>query len=272
MKLKKFLKAADSRVCGGSEYQWDCFGRNAQYMDISDLSGEEIGGCIFDRETQAVYQVEMYVNSDNVAYRWIDPAWSLEYGIEADRRGVDKFNAYDDVEFTMVETEEDILDLTHRIVHDTYVHSKPIDGIGPAAAWPFPPMGNKEFVGETTQWTGPLPPGYDELDGDDDDWALDEGEYNNDEGMVGGFDVDEFRSMAAVDTEDKSTQTEYEVMLTVKHRFTVKARNMEAAGDKAKEFQQDMKSGGWPEGLCWEDRWVSKVAVAKRLETVNIED
>jgi hypothetical protein len=258
MKLKKFLKAADSRVCGGSEYQWDCFGRNAQYMDISDLSGEEIGGCIFDRETQVVYQVELYVNSDNVAYRWLEPEWACEYGLEADRRKVDKMIAYDDVRFTEVYSEEDILDLTHRIVHNTYVHSKPIDGIGPAAAWPFPPMGNKQFVGQANFDTDP--PTAEEMA---ESWNDDDED---------GFDVDEFRSMAGVESEDEPAQEEYEVMLTVKHRFTVKARNMEAACDKAKEFQQNMKSGGWPEGLCWEDRWVSKVGASKRLETLNIED
>jgi hypothetical protein len=244
-------------------------------MDVSDIIGNEVGGCIFDRKTQQVYQVEVYAYPDNVAYRWIDPKWSLEYGIEAERRGVDKFNAYDDVEFTQVETEDDVLHLLTEMVHGTYVHSKPIkpeftagyrvdQTLNPVSAWPFPPMGAKKE--ETLSYTGPIPPGYDT------------DEYNNDEGMSGAMDdwKEDGDSGEGLDWDDleetAEPKTEYEVVLTVKHRFTVKARNMEAAGDTAKRFQADMKSGSWEDGLCWEDRWVSKVAVAKRLETVNIED
>lgn len=264
MKLKKFLKAVDGYVCGGSEYQWKCF-PNAQFMDVSDLDGNEIGGCIFSRTDQTVYQVEVHVYDDEVAYRWIDPKWSLEYGIEAEQRNVSKFNAYDDVDFTQVESEKEILDLLHSVIHKTYVHSKPIakkatsmspppatPKMNPAAAWPFPT--DLSMSSEDEDET---------LDGLDADWG------NVDEE---GFDVDEYRAQAGVLDEVPVEQKEFEVVLTVKHRFTVKARNMEAAGDKAKEFQLDMKSGGWPAGLSWEDRWVSKVAVTRRCETVTIEE
>jgi hypothetical protein len=275
MKLKKFLKAADSRVCGGSVFQWDCFGLNAQFMDVSDLSGEEIGGCIFDRETQQVYQVEAYVNSDSVAYRWTDPEWVDAYKDECATRKVSKTKAYDDVKFTEVASEEDILDLLHRIVHNTYVHSKPIEGLTPASAWPFPIMGSMKCEAEI--------PDNEYNEGYDDDWKEggDSGagiDWDNDDSDEDGFDVDEFRNMAGVDHtddaffEEAAPQQEYEVLLTVKHRFTVKARNMEAACDKAKEFQEDMKSGAWPKGLSWEDRWVTKVGATKRLETTHIED
>ena len=261
MKLKQFLKAARGQVCGGSDYQWDCF-PDGQFMDVSDLDGNEVAGCIFSRKSQLVYQVEVHVYDDKVAYRWIDPDWMVDYGSEAERRKVDKMNAYDDTNFTDVESEDEILHLLSEVVSCTYVHSKPIFadkdapvvGLNPAAAWPFP-------KGQTTGFVG-------------DDGSEDLGEPNRDAGTSAEQELDDINELFNDFDSDSlgGPQTEFEVVLTVRHRFSVKAETMEGAIGKAKEFNKNFRNGGWPEGLIWEDQWISKETATRRLETVNIED
>ena len=34
--VEDFVKAVDYKITGGSEYQWDCFGDNARYLDCCD--------------------------------------------------------------------------------------------------------------------------------------------------------------------------------------------------------------------------------------------
>lgn len=260
MKLKKFLKAADSRISGGSDYLWSCF-PDGQFIDVSNIDGKEVGGCIVSRKTQEVYQIEVSVEEDNVVYRWTSPDYIVEYGIEADRRKIDKFIAYDNVRYTDIDDDDEILDLVHRIVHMTYVHSHtPIEdepvGLSPAAEWPFPKGGL------------PADPTESNRSGDSDSDAGDYIDIDDDE----GFDYDACLAATGADDEASIPQTEFEVVLTVKHKLSVKASTMEGAVVKAKEFNKNFRNGHWPEGLVWEDQWVSKETVARRLETVNIED
>lgn len=297
MKLKKFLKAANGRICGGTEYQWECF-PNGQYTDVSDLDGNEVGGCIYNRLSMKVYQVEVHVYDDQVSYRWTHPEWKQAYYDEAEARGVDSRTAYDDVDFTDVFEEEDILKLLTEIVHLTYVHSKPlvdskkpIKNLDPASAWPFntiEPSKEVKGLNPASAWPFPLMDRPqcsedEDLDGTDADWGHDEIYDGPCDCQMAYDDVDECNMESAeaargccgdgcCGVERVVPEKEFEVLLTVKHRFSVKARNMEQAIDKAKLFEKDMKSGVWPKGLCWEDRWVSKTAVSRRLETTNIEE
>ena len=309
MKLKKFLKAANGRICGGTEYQWDCF-PNGQYTDVSDLDGNEIGGCIYNRLSMKVYQVEVHVYDDEVSYRWTNPEWEQAYEDEASKRNVDPINAYDHVNYTIIDDEDEILHLLSEVVHMTYVHSKPIKPVdepkmediksclNPSAAWPFSTNPNLTgLVGETKKTSPssawPFPVGNpdsnedDDLDGTDADWGHDDedvdavNELLSEASRDDGFDIDEFNHHADVESccvgngccgEREVPETDFEVTLTVRHRFAVSARNMEQAIDKARLFQKDMKSGVWPKGLIWEDQWVSKTAVTHRLETTHIED
>jgi hypothetical protein len=250
MKLKQFLKAVDSRICGGSEYLWDCF-PDGQYIDISDIEGHELGGCIASRKTQEVYQIEIHIDEDNQVFRWTSPDWIAEYGMEADRRKVDKFIAYDDVAYTDVGSEDEMLDIARRVVHMTFVHShtpikdaeQEVLGLSPAAVWPFPKMDDttEDYV-----------EGMNLSEAGDEDYV---------EGMSGELDYT-----------PPAEEEEFEVVLTVKHKLSVKAPSMEDAVQKAREFNKNFRNGGWPKGLVWEDQWVSKETATRRLETVNIKD
>lgn len=123
MKLNKFLEAADGQITGGSEYQWKCYGPDARFMDVSDIDNNEVGSCIFDSKTKKVYEVTANVYEDDVVYRWIDHKYESMYYDEADSRGVNPVQAYDDVVYTIENDEDKILELVHKIVHKTYVHS-----------------------------------------------------------------------------------------------------------------------------------------------------
>jgi len=122
MKLKKFMNAADGHVCGGSEFQWSCY-PNARYMDIADIDGVEVGNCIFNTKSQEIYEIEVNVVEDDISYRWEDSDYELARTLEANKRGIDNEVAYDDVMFTDIASEDEILDLVSKIVHKTYVHS-----------------------------------------------------------------------------------------------------------------------------------------------------
>lgn len=126
MNLQQFMDAVDCRVCGGSNFQWECY-PNARYMDISDLNGTQVGSCLFSTASQEVYEIEFRVHEDDVAYRWTDPLYASPRDQESLIKGLDPTLAYDDVKFTEVESEEEILKLVRNITHMVYVHSRPLE-------------------------------------------------------------------------------------------------------------------------------------------------
>jgi len=124
MKLGTVLEAAASRVSGGSEFQWECY-PDARYVDIADIDDTEICNILHSTKTQDVYEVQVFVNEDDLAYRWVNPDFADLYIAEAMDRNIDPHIAYDDVVFTEIIDDEKILELVHKIVHKTYVHEKP---------------------------------------------------------------------------------------------------------------------------------------------------
>lgn len=110
--LKDFMEAIQYKVNDGSEYMWNCYGPNARSMEY--WNGEHEGGvtvtCVFDTETQFVYEMEAWDNARGVEYRWIHPAYIEGHAQEAKNRGVDFEQSYDDNKFTDLEVAEDILE------------------------------------------------------------------------------------------------------------------------------------------------------------------
>lgn len=125
MNLQEFMDAVDCRVCGGSEFQWECY-PNAHYMDISDINGKDVCSCLFSTTSQEVYEVTVYLYDSFAAYRWIDPVYAPAHAAESEMRGVDTTLASDDLKFIDIASEEDILKTARSIIHLTYVHSHPL--------------------------------------------------------------------------------------------------------------------------------------------------
>jgi hypothetical protein len=274
MKLIDVLQAAKGRVSGGSEFQWKCWD-DAQFMDLSDIDGEEIAGCVFNRKTHDVYSVEAHVYDDKISYRWVDPDWKQALKDEANARGIDNKNAYDDVPFIKVKHEDEILSLLTHIVHKTYVHSKHDPKLAAAAemmaeeerfATPTRRHDDFENLNPCIPWPFPTSNQIDELLADGDSCADCDGGHCgcHDEEPAGWINPEPYTGK-----EDKMEveQKQYEVVLTVKHVFEIKADSMEDAIIKARQFQEDMKPPReWGEGVAWIDRFVTKQMVGQRLE------
>lgn len=112
--IKDFLETIDYRITGGSEYQWQCYGKLAQTID-SDGPNHSLS-VVFDRDDQLVYEVTVCDYVNNRAYRMIDPDFKLGHNQEAADRNVSATQAWDGVNYTDLETEEDWLAKASAIV------------------------------------------------------------------------------------------------------------------------------------------------------------
>lgn len=127
--LQDFLHAVDYRITGGSEFQWQCFGDHARYLDCNVDIDRASASVIFDSRDQTVYQVTAYDYTADRAYRWTHPDWVSNHQQEVAERGVTD-NAWDDVSYTDLEVVEDMLAKTRAIIagesYDTRI-SVPIE-------------------------------------------------------------------------------------------------------------------------------------------------
>lgn len=115
--LKDFMETVDYRITEGSAYGWDCYGHDAYCLDSwnQEQDGHTVS-IIFDTKTQIVYEACAYDYSRNRAYRLIHPDFKQLHNDEAKDRGVDQWEAWDEVKFVDLETEEDFLEKTRAIV------------------------------------------------------------------------------------------------------------------------------------------------------------
>jgi len=110
MFLEEFLNFIGYKVTSGEKFWWDCFDKNARYIE-SDEVGSDNGtiraSAIFDTETKVIYQLESSDDRESIGYRWIHPAYRDAYYNEAIAKGVTPDIFYDDVEFRICETVEE---------------------------------------------------------------------------------------------------------------------------------------------------------------------
>jgi hypothetical protein len=126
--LKEWMELVDYRITGGSEFQWDCFGSDARYLDCDDNHAST--SVIFDSVDQTVYQVTVYDYERNRAYRMINPDYKLGHADEAAGRDVESDQAWDEVKYIDLETDEDFMAKARAIIsgqdYDTRVQV-PVD-------------------------------------------------------------------------------------------------------------------------------------------------
>jgi hypothetical protein len=117
--LRDFMQTVDYRVTEGSQYMWNCYGSNAYRLD--SWNGEQDGhsvSIIFDTKTQEVYETTAYDYKNQRAYRLINPNYKAKHDAESEDRGVLGNQAWDDVDYTDLEVEEDFLAKAEAIVND----------------------------------------------------------------------------------------------------------------------------------------------------------
>ena len=108
--LKEWMEIVDYRITEGSGYCWHCYGNDVHMLD--SWNGEQDGHSftvIFDTKTQVVYEVQAHDYVHQRAYRMINPDFQKKNKKEAKRRDIDKNNAWDDVNYTDLEVDDDFL-------------------------------------------------------------------------------------------------------------------------------------------------------------------
>jgi hypothetical protein len=117
--IKDFMETVGYRITEGSEYQWQCYGDKAYSLD--SWSGRQDGhtvSIVFDTVTQTVYEATAYDYQRNRAYRLIHPDYRTAHNNEAESRAVDADQAWDDVRFVDLETDQDFLAKAQAILAD----------------------------------------------------------------------------------------------------------------------------------------------------------
>lgn len=115
--VANFMKAVDCRITGGSEYQWQCYGPNARYLDCDETDFSV--SIIFDTVDQTVYEATVFDYRNERAYRRFNPDFHKQYLTEAKERGITLSFAWDAVKFVDLETDEDWIEKATAIVNNT---------------------------------------------------------------------------------------------------------------------------------------------------------
>jgi hypothetical protein len=117
--LKDFMETVDYKITEGSEYQWQCYGDRAYRLDSwnQDQNGHSVG-IVFDTRTHVIYEASAYDYQRGRAYRLINPDFKLGHDDEAQSRGVDADQAWDDVKYIDLDVDEDFLAKARAIVSD----------------------------------------------------------------------------------------------------------------------------------------------------------
>lgn len=114
--IKEFMEVVDYKINDGSEYCWDCFGSNARHLGYWDSDGNQSTiSIVYDTKTQIVYTMEAWDHVHDRVYRWVHPDYLQAVKNESEERGVEFKNAYDAVDYTDLETEEDMLEKARAI-------------------------------------------------------------------------------------------------------------------------------------------------------------
>jgi hypothetical protein len=129
--LKEWMELVDYRITEGSNYGWQCYGANAYSLDSwdNDQDGASFS-IIFDNKTQEVYEVQAHDYKNSRAYRRINSDYLEAYTAEATQRDSWMSQAWDDVEYCDLETDDDWIQKSLAIIagedYDTRVQV-PID-------------------------------------------------------------------------------------------------------------------------------------------------
>jgi hypothetical protein len=111
MHVSEFAEATSHLITGGSEYQWQCYGDHARWLDAgwANEGDQWQASAVFDSVTQRVYECHVADFHTNQSWIWRDPEFEAAHDAEALSRGVDPGEAWDDVRHQVVPTVTEIL-------------------------------------------------------------------------------------------------------------------------------------------------------------------
>ena len=110
--MKEWMELVDYRITEGSDYGWQCYGSNTYQLDswngLHDKGGFSFS-ITFDTKDHTVYEVQMHDYTNQRAYRMINEDFQKKHRKEAKRRDVNLDEAWDDVNYTDLEVDDDFI-------------------------------------------------------------------------------------------------------------------------------------------------------------------
>jgi hypothetical protein len=117
--IKDWMELVDYRITEGGDYLWQCYGTNTHTLTAWNGRHDDGGwssNIVFDTDTQEVYEVEVCDYTNQRAYRLVNPEYDQDRQAEADQRGIDDDQAWDDVEFLDLAVAEDFMEKANAII------------------------------------------------------------------------------------------------------------------------------------------------------------
>ena len=110
--MKEFMELVDYKITEGSDYGWQCFGPNS--YSLSSWNGVHGKGgysfdIVFSTKSQKVYEVSVCDYTNDRAYRMINPKFQKKHDDEAKTKSVFGNQAWDDVDYTDLEVDDDFI-------------------------------------------------------------------------------------------------------------------------------------------------------------------
>ena len=125
MKLAQINEAMSHQITGGSEYQWQCF-PDARFLDYESEHAHV--SILYSTVDQIVYQADASIKREvwpddkrfDKPYRWTNPIFKDAYINESKERNIDPDQAWDDVKWIELETDEDFLEKAKAMFNGDY--------------------------------------------------------------------------------------------------------------------------------------------------------
>ena len=135
MHLSKINEAMNHQITGGSEYHWNCF-PDARFLDYESAYAHV--SILYSTVDQTVYQADASIKSGvwpdddryDKPYRWTNNEFKDAYLNEAKERNVKPNQAWDNVNWIELETDEDFLEKSKAMFNGDYWDTRiqvPID-------------------------------------------------------------------------------------------------------------------------------------------------
>ena len=108
--MKEWMELVNYRITEGSDFGWQCYGANAYQLD--SWNGEQDGHSFtitFDTRDQTVYEVQAHDYVHDRAYRMVNPEFQKKMRKEARHRDVDRDQAWEEVDYTDLEVDDDFI-------------------------------------------------------------------------------------------------------------------------------------------------------------------
>lgn len=123
--IKDFMEVCDYRITDGSEYLWNCFGPDSYSLDSWNHKHDGYSaGIVFNSKNQTVYQATVCDLKNNRAYRIINLDYRAAHDAEAASRGVNANQAWDDINYVDLETDQDFLEKAAAIVNNKHYDTR----------------------------------------------------------------------------------------------------------------------------------------------------